>query len=117
MAIEMPKASSAIGAFARREAEEKQRRIELSDRLAPERDRWRTRNAGYHHAIERLVRFNVPEGASVLEIGSATGDLLAALKPRDGLGIDLSPAMVELERRKHSSLRVAVGDAETVGGP
>ena len=42
------------------------------------------RTRAYYRAIERLVRFVVPEGASVLEIGCGTGDLLAALKPASG---------------------------------
>ncbi len=64
------------------------------DELAPVRDAWKARNPTYHREVERLCRFLVPEGASVLEIGCGTGDLLRALRPRRGLGSDLSPRMV-----------------------
>jgi SAM-dependent methyltransferase len=98
--------------FAAREAEELERRRAEYDRWADERDRWRTRNRAYYRSIEQLTRFVVPEGASVLEIGCGTGDLLAACKPREGVGIDLSPRMIELARRKHPGLTFLVDDAE-----
>jgi SAM-dependent methyltransferase len=100
------------GSFARNEADELERRRAEYDRWADERDRWRSRNGAYYRAIERLTRFVVPEGASVLEVGCGTGDLLAALKPREGVGIDLSPRMIELAQKKHPSLRFVVDDAE-----
>jgi SAM-dependent methyltransferase len=99
-------------AFQRHEEEERQRRIAEYDRWADERDRWRGRNGAYYRAIERLARFVVPKGASVLEIGCGTGDLLRALEPADGVGIDLSPRMIELARRKHPGLTFVVDDAE-----
>ncbi len=85
---------------------------DLFDRLAPRLDRWRRHSRHYYREIARLCRFVVPPGASVLEMGCGTGDLLASLEPADGLGIDLSPAMVESARAKHPHLRFEVGDAE-----
>jgi SAM-dependent methyltransferase len=39
----------------------------------------------------------------VLEWGCGPGDLLAALKPSRGLGVDISPKMVERARSRHSA--------------
>jgi SAM-dependent methyltransferase len=50
----------------------------------------------------------------VLEIGSGSGDLLAALDPRRGLGVDVSAGMVELARSWHPELRFEVGAGEDV---
>ena len=83
------------------------------DRLAFGRDRWYRRNAAYHAYLERALQALVPAGRSVLELGCATGSLLAALRPARGLGIDLSPAMAELARRAHPELNFQVQDAET----
>src|SRR5215471_12987516 len=47
------------------------------------------RNDGYHRALATLEKFYVPENVRVLEFGSGTGDLLAAVWPRRGLGIDI----------------------------
>src|SRR5881397_3170046 len=103
--------------FAAREAAERQRRIAEYDRFAAERDQWRARNAAYYRAIERLVRFVVPPNASVLEVGCGTGDLIAALKPKDGVGVDISPRLVDEARRKHPLIDFVVGDAESLDAP
>ena len=84
------------------------------DELAPIRDAWKVRNPTYHREAERLCRFLIPEGASVLEIGCGTGDLLHALRPGRGLGIDLSPRMVEIARGKYPDLEFTVGDVEAL---
>src|SRR5262249_3779565 len=87
------------------------------DRFADERDAWRAKNAAYYRSIERLVKFVVPAGASVLEIGCSTGDLLAALAPADGVGVDIAPRVIERARQKHPRLRFAVSDAEKLDAP
>jgi len=84
------------------------------ERLAPLRDRWSARNAYYHSYIEGVLRGIVPAGRAVVELGSATGDLLHGLRPSRGLGIDLSPAMVQTARGKYPDLRFAIGDAESL---
>jgi glycosyltransferase involved in cell wall biosynthesis len=48
----------------------------------------------------------------VLELGCGTGNLLKALKPSRGLGIDISSRMVEIARANHPELRFEVADAE-----
>src|SRR5688572_11381632 len=103
--------------FARREAEARARHIARLDALADERDRWRQKNAFYYDSIADLVRFVVPPGSRVLEIGCATGDLLAALEPAEGVGVDIAPRMVERARAKHPHLRFIVDDAETLASP
>lgn len=82
------------------------------DRIAAERDRWKQRNPYYHRYLERLCGELIPPGSSVLEIGCATGDLLAAVQPRRGVGVDLSPEMVRIAKAKHPHLEFIVGDAE-----
>jgi len=66
------------------------------DRYASHVDYWHSRNAGYHRAISALARFYIPPGVRVLEIGSGNGDLLAALNPAHGVGVDVSGNMVRL---------------------
>ena len=78
---------------------------EFFDRFADEEPRWKRRNRTYHRLVTPLVRFHVPEGARVLEIGSGSGDVLAALKPSVGVGVDVSGRMVERAREAHPELR------------
>jgi SAM-dependent methyltransferase len=107
------------------EQQAEQRRSALResfDRLAPVRDRWIARNAAYYETLTNLVRFLSREGASVLEVGCGTGQLLAALKPSRGVGLDLSPRMVEVARRRSPHIEFHVGDVErfdtaALGGP
>ncbi len=82
------------------------------DAQAPESDRWKRKNRYYYESIERIVRFHVPPGASVLEIGSGDGSLLDALSPSRGVGVDISPKMVETARARYPHLAFHVGDAE-----
>jgi SAM-dependent methyltransferase len=67
-------------------------------------DHWHKRNAGYHGAIASLYGFYIPPDASVLEIGSGNGDLLASLNPAYGLGIDISGEMVRLAAAKYPNI-------------
>ena len=68
------------------------------DVFATHESRWRKRNRAYHEQLERIARFHVPPGKRVLEIGCGSGDLLAALEPSVGVGIDVSVGMVEAAR-------------------
>ena len=48
-----------------------------------------------------------------MEVGCAAGDLLAALRPARGVGIDFSKAMVELGRARHPGLTFLCEEAAT----
>jgi SAM-dependent methyltransferase len=65
----------------------------------------------YNRHLMRQIRFNVPKGASVLEIGCAVGDLLAALEPARGLGIDFSEKMIDAAKARHPDLEFRIADA------
>ena len=82
------------------------------DRFAAEERTWRRRNRGYHGQLEQIAQFHVPPGARVLEIGCGSGGLLAALRPSYGVGVDVSPRMVELARSLHPGLRFEVAAGE-----
>src|SRR5947208_3339585 len=78
--------------------------LEYFNSLAPVRDRWIEKNWFYHRELARTLCFFVPAGSSVVEIGSSTGVLLNDLRPTRGLGLDFSPAMVEIAQRKYPHL-------------
>lgn len=82
------------------------------DRLAEERDYWQKKADYYYENQWRYFRFLVPEGQKVLEVGSGLGDLLAALKPCRGVGIDISPRMIEISSERHPELEFNCMDAE-----
>lgn len=65
----------------------------------------------YRQRLLSVYREIIPAGSCVLEIGCGTGDLLAALAPTAGVGIDLSPQMIEGAKKRHPHLAFQVGDA------
>ncbi len=84
------------------------------DSLAATRDKWIERNWYYHQQIARRLSFFIPADSSVLEIGSGAGVLLNSLKPTRGLGVDISPAMIEIARQKYPHLEFRVDDIEAL---
>jgi SAM-dependent methyltransferase len=84
----------------------------LSDRSAGDREEWLRRAAFFHDEDLLYLKFLIPEGARVLELGCGTGDLLAALRPSFGVGVDFSEGMIAQARKHHPHLTFLVGDIE-----
>ncbi|MCF2489341.1 bifunctional class I SAM-dependent methyltransferase/glycosyltransferase family 2 protein [Dyadobacter sp. CY347] len=63
-----------------------------------EREKWIRKNAYYHRSLVSHLKFIIPEGSSVLEIGCGTGYLLEQLRPSRGVGIDVSEEMIRYAR-------------------
>jgi SAM-dependent methyltransferase len=84
----------------------------LADANAPERREWLQRAAFFHNEDLRYLKFLIPAGARVLELGCGTGDLLAALEPSFGVGADFSAGMIAQARAAHPDLTFLVGDIE-----
>lgn len=82
------------------------------DNTAGSREMWKRRNAYYHRECEKYFSFIIPENSRVVEIGCGPGDLLHAVKPAYGVGIDFSPAMIERARAKYPDLLFCLDDAE-----
>ncbi len=83
-----------------------------ADRIAGERQRWIARNSAFYRDDRNYMKFLIPKGVRVLDLGCGTGDLLAELEPSYGIGVDISPAMVEQATHDHPHLSFMVGDVE-----
>ncbi len=87
----------------------------MNDRRAfyDQRAAFRVRETGrcYQQLVRKQYAFWVPPGLRVLEVGCGLGDLLAAVKPARGLGVDFSPAMIALARTRHPEVEFQVADA------
>lgn len=68
----------------------------------------------YHRWLEGFYAFLVPQGLRVCEIGCDNGDLLASLAPSHGVGVDFSPAMLDVARKRHPHLTFRECDAHCV---
>jgi SAM-dependent methyltransferase len=69
-------------------------------------------NAAYREDDRKFMRFLVPPGKRVLELGCGRGDLLAALQPSHGVGIDFSVKTIAKAAAHHSKLHFVLGDVE-----
>ncbi len=86
------------------------RRIEHWDAVARSMHVERDFSGPYHEQLIDVYRFLVPAGQRVIELGSGDGDLLAALEPAVGVGVDFSPEMVAMARRHHPHLEFIEAD-------
>lgn len=86
--------------------------LDHANRFAISRADWRKKAAFFHREDERYLRFLIPPGSRVLEIGCGIGDTLAVLKPSYGVGIEFSPAQIDVARQRHPDLLFVEGDAE-----
>ena len=93
----------------------KQRALDLAERLARQRDDWIAHRHFFFQEDWRYLRFLVPEGQRVLDLGCGTGALLNQLKPAHGVGVDFSQAMIEIARTKYPHLTFIHGDVEALG--
>jgi SAM-dependent methyltransferase len=98
----------------RAEREYRRRRVAHWDALAQRVDAGRGWGGYYHARLARLYRMQVSPGQRVLEIGCARGDLLAALEPDEGVGVDFSAEMIARARRAHPHLTFIEADAHAI---
>src|ERR1700760_705611 len=90
----------------------KQRLMQEIEQNLDEVERWRKINAAYHEDDLKFMRFLIPPGKRVLEVGCGTGELLAALEPSYGVGIDFGTKTLERARARFPNLNFVLGDAE-----
>ena len=64
-----------------------------------------------HRDLQQALQRLIPSDASVLEVGCAGGDLLAALPNERRHGIDYLPEMVAQAQARHPEITFEVGDA------
>src|SRR6516164_8696086 len=86
-----------------------------SDATASQHAEWRQHAAFFHSEDLHYLKFLIPEGMRVLELGCSTGELLAALKPSFGVGVDLSASAIEEARRAYPAYKFYAGDIEAPG--
>lgn len=86
-------------------------RISHWNAIACKLDTWRGMGKWYHRRLHEIYRFHISPNQHVLELGCATGDLLAAVQPARGVGVDFSEEMIRRARAKHPDIEFIRADA------
>jgi ubiquinone/menaquinone biosynthesis C-methylase UbiE len=68
------------------------------------------RQNAYQQLLQAHYSFFVPPLVRVLQLSCGPGDLLAALRPSRGLGIDTDAKMIEIARQRHPELEFQVAN-------
>ncbi len=84
------------------------------DGVAQRLDRLSAFSSGYHRRVFEVYRSVVAPDQRVLEIGCGDGDLLAALEPAFGVGVDFSGEMLRRAGSRHPALHFVQADAHAL---
>lgn len=87
-------------------------RSEHWNKVALKMHKWRGWGGYYHRRLNEIYSHVIPAGAHVLELGCGNGELLAALNPQVGVGVDYSAEMIKLASEQHPGLRFIQANAE-----
>jgi len=94
----------------------REERVEHWDAVARSLGGRRGLGRGYHRRLARVYQGLVPSGRRVLEVGCGDGDLLAALRPAFGVGVDFSREMLQRAAIRHPHLHYVLADAHDLSG-
>jgi SAM-dependent methyltransferase len=89
----------------------RRRRVAHWDSVARKSDNWRGWGEYYHQRLTQIYRYLVAPGQRVLEVGCGPGDLLSAVKPARGVGVDFSEEVIKRARQKHPEFHFVQCDA------
>ena len=106
MILNQPAVSAQLGNLRKKEF------LKYAEARLNEQDRRGKFNAAYREDDLKFMRFLIPPGKRVLELGCGRGDLLAALRPSYGVGVDFAAKIIGKAKELYPDLRFVVGDAE-----
>ena len=78
--------------------------------FAARRDWFHQKNSYYYSLLFKQYRYFIPPGKKVLEVGCSTGDLLNAVEPQLGVGIDLSVESIKVAQEKYPRFKFFAGE-------
>ncbi|MFZ1322538.1 MAG: class I SAM-dependent methyltransferase, partial [Ignavibacteria bacterium] len=88
--------------------------INHTNAVASDRKKWIRRNKYYYQNLTNLLKFSIPEGSSIIEIGCGIGNQLNDLKPSRGVGIDISENMIVEAKKEFPQYEFIVMDSEEI---
>jgi SAM-dependent methyltransferase len=79
-------------------------RIAHWDEVASQVKKWKGWGGLYHRRLTEVYRSLIPPGQRVIELGCGDGDLLAAMQPSYGVGVDFSGSMIQSAKNRYPQL-------------
>jgi hypothetical protein len=76
---------------------------------------WRQKNQYYYGWLDKIYQYNVRPDSRVLHIGCDRGDLLAAVRPAYGVGVDNNPEAITLAQKRYPHLHFHLGQLQDIG--
>lgn len=77
--------------------------------VAATRAQWLARRSYYYELVRKALAFFVEPGEKVLNVRSQTGWMLDAVKPSEGVGLEITQEMADIAKAGHSEFRYEVG--------
>jgi SAM-dependent methyltransferase len=97
--------------FSPEQIEHTNARIQYWDNYAAKPGAWERTRRYYRRRLIEIYQSLIPPGLRVLELGSGSGDLLAALQPSRAVGVDFSEVAIRAARARHPELEFQLADA------
>jgi len=82
------------------------------NKVALKMQTWHGWGGYYHNRLKEIYSTVIPADSNVLELGCGNGELLAALNPRIGVGVDFSAEMIALASERYPGLKFIQANAE-----
>jgi len=82
--------------------------------LAKSRNYWISKNSYFYQEDEKHMQFIVGNDKRILELGCGTGQLLNALNPSYGVGVDFSEETIKVAKKDYPNLKFIHGDLESI---
>lgn len=85
------------------------------NKFAENYDKIKLKNETYYNELKSIFNQITKPKSSVLEIGCATGGILADTKPKKGVGIDISPFMIKVAKSSYPQYKFYCSSIEDIG--
>lgn len=86
--------------------------LDHSLKMSYQYTKWEQKNRYTRAENRRYLKFLVPDGLRILDLGCGNGDLLASMSPSYGVGIDFNSHLIDKAIAKYPTLNFIVGDVE-----
>lgn len=84
------------------------------DKDITQEKKWKDIRSYYRQRLIEIYRSFIPESMSVLELGCGQGDLIAALKPSRGVGVDFSSVMIDSAKAHYPDIHFILMDVHSL---